>query len=120
MDEQIIALAQTFTAHTINKNSYLQNFYNLLHGFDNGSQKKIMLLIKVLNVFSMIRYFKQIHEISSIRRDAFLKFFHNVPINIVRGGITGLRSLCLLAFYSLDENCALVGIEKKIKHENIN
>ncbi|MDF1549550.1 MAG: hypothetical protein P1P88_17115 [Bacteroidales bacterium] len=109
MNEKIISIAQTFISKTPEKEAYLKNFFHLLHGFDQDSQKKLLLLIKVLNVFSNLRYFKPINRISEIKRNKLLHAIYNAPISKLRGGVNGLRSLCLLAFYSMDENRASIG-----------
>jgi len=109
MEEKIISIAQTFISRKPEKEAYLTNFYHLLHGFDADSQKKLLLLIKVLNISSTLRYFKSINRLSEKKRNNLLKAFYNSPITKLRGGLNGLRSLCLLAFYSMDENKEMIG-----------
>lgn len=111
MEEKIISIAQTFISKKPEKEAYLKNFYHLLHGFDADSQKKLLLLIKVLNISSALRYFKSLDHLSEEERNKLLKAFYNSPISKLRGGINGLRSLCLLAFYSMDENRAQIGYQ---------
>jgi len=111
MEETISRVAQTFIARKLEKEAFLANFNHLLHGFDHDSQKKLMLLVRVLNLYSLIRYFKPIHKLGTSKVERLLQTFYHSSIAKLRGGITGLRSLCLLAFYSMDENRALIGLE---------
>jgi hypothetical protein len=112
MDKKIISIAQTFISLKVDKERYLENFYHILNGFDKESSTKLLKLIKVLNFFSILRYFKPICSISESGRNHLLNLFYNAPIGKLRGGINGLRSLCLLSFYSMDENQHMIGIRK--------
>jgi hypothetical protein len=113
MNKIIVGIAEVFVARKIEPDNYITNFYHILMGFDEDSRGKLLLLIKVVNILSLLRYAKTIDKLELVKRDNLLKKMHNAPINVLRGGITGLRSLCLLSFYSLEENWQMIGFEGK-------
>lgn len=109
MNKLIYSIAQTFISKAIKYDSFIANFHHLLNGFDDDSHSKLLLLIKVINIYSFFRYFQAFTKLNLTKRNNILTSLHNAPIGKIRGGITGLRSLNLLAFYSLEENWQSVG-----------
>jgi len=109
MNDLIYSIAQTFVSKEIKYKNFISNFHYLLNGFDDDSRSKLRLLIKLVNIFSYIRYFKGFKNLSTANRNNILKIMYHAPIGKIRAGITGLRSLNLLAFYSLEENYQLIG-----------
>jgi len=93
------------------KIAFYENFSIFFESLDKDSIAQLKLLIKVLDVLSIIYTFKKIDSLSIEQRTNFLDKIQNFPIAKIVGGFTGLRSLSLMSFYSMPKAWPTIGYE---------
>ena len=83
--------------------AFIKNFKKIFTGLDEQPAKKIQLLSRVINYLSYLYYFKSFNRLSYAKREQFVARLFDFPVGKIVGGITGMRSLILIAYYGLDE-----------------
>jgi len=82
---------------------FWEKYEKLILGLDPGSVQKIAMLTKAIAFLSWVYYFRSVEKLSSGQKDQFIERLLSFPVSKIAGGVTGLRSLVLIAFYSLPE-----------------
>lgn len=82
---------------------FWNNFQRLFSGFDEEIQSKLLLLIKVMAVFSYLYNFKPFDKLSIIKREKFIAQLFKFPFAKFVSGLNGLKTLCFIAFYNIEE-----------------
>ena len=62
-------------------------------------RRQLRLFFAVLRWAPFLRYLRPIDRLDGPRQDAALRWFQNHPIQVIRGGLWGVRTLVLLGFY---------------------
>ncbi len=83
--------------------AFFTNFTIFFDSLDKDSSSKIELLIKVLSILAFFYQFKQIEKQSIEQRILFFDKIQHFPIAKIVAGFTGLRSLTLMSFYSMQD-----------------
>lgn len=83
-------------------------FLEFFKDLDANTRIKLGLLLKLINIVAIFHYFKNFSKLKGQQREKVLSFFAKSPIPKLQGGITGLRSICLVAFYSCEKNRQLI------------
>ena len=82
------------------KSQFWLDFHGFFLGQDKDVQNQLKLLIKVISSLSILYTFKSFKRLSFAQRQKYIESLFNFPIPLFVSGLTGLRSLCLFAFYS--------------------
>jgi hypothetical protein len=62
-------------------------------------QRQFALFLRVLRWLPCLRYLRPLDRLDGARQDAALRWFQNHPLQVVRGGFWGVRTLLLLGYY---------------------
>lgn len=62
-------------------------------------QRQFRLFLRVLRWAPVVRYLRPLDYLDGPRQDAALRWFQNHPLQVIRGGFWGVRTLVLLGFY---------------------
>lgn len=82
------------------KDQFWNDFEFFLSGQDIDIQNQLKLLIKLISYLSFLYTFKAFNRLSIKKRQKYIQKLFNFPIPMFVSGLTGLRSLCLFAFYT--------------------
>ena len=107
MKKNIIAMAESIAPTIVNdktiQDQIWQNFLTLFNDFDQPTQKKIKLFIKLSNFLSYLKFFKSISRLNSEDRYKLLTILENFSIKPIMAGFFGIRSLIMLSIYGNKE-----------------
>ena len=85
------------------KDAFLSNFNQLISGLDDDPAAKIRLLVKVVAALSPLYNLKSFSSLNYSQREKYIRRLFDFPVSKLRGGLTGLRSLVLIAYYGMPE-----------------
>ncbi|MEN8123874.1 MAG: hypothetical protein ABFR32_02005 [Bacteroidota bacterium] len=83
------------------KYAFIKNFKQVFQGLEKESAAKIKLLIKLIENLSYIYNFKSFENLSNIEREKYINKLFQFPVGKIVGGLTGLRSLIFISYYSI-------------------
>jgi hypothetical protein len=67
-------------------------------------RKQFRLFLRVLRWLPFLRHLRPLDRLDGPRQDAALRRFQDSPLQIVRGGFWGVRTLVLLGYYGQPAN----------------
>ncbi len=79
-----------------------ENFTFYYNDLDADSQGKISLLFKVIKILAVVLKRKSLLKMSIDERQSFFLSLQKFPVKKIVAGFTGLRSLILVAYYTLE------------------
>lgn len=83
---------------------FYSNFLNFFNDIEAGSKSRILLLNRFLKILSALRYLRPYPSLKPVKSESFLRSLnHNAPGRI-RAGISGIRSLVIMSYYSHDNS----------------
>jgi hypothetical protein len=62
-------------------------------------QRQLVLLLRVIEWLPLIRYGRRFSQLDPQRRTRFLAALQDAPVLLLRRGVWGLRTLCLMGYY---------------------
>jgi hypothetical protein len=62
-------------------------------------RRQFGLFLQVLRWLPFLRHMRPLDRLDGIRQDAALRWFQDHPLQIIRGGFWGVRTLVLLGYY---------------------
>ena len=74
-----------------------------------GMRRQLALFIRLLNVISLLRFWKPLHRLELRKRTQFLNGIQNSKLLLFRRGFWGVRTLVFMGYYARPEAAALVG-----------
>jgi hypothetical protein len=89
---------------SVRKRDFWNNYYTLFLEMDIDIQKQLEMLIKLISVLSFFYTFHAFNQLDFKQRQKYIKRLFNFPYSKIVSGLTGLRSLCLFAYYSQEDN----------------
>lgn len=98
-------------SNTSLKKSFTDNFDELFSGLEDDSQQKLGLLVSLISALCFAYTFRRIGKLTYFKRKKFVDQLFSFPIAKVVGGVSGLKSLCFISFYGIEE------VWKTIKYE---
>lgn len=121
--QHIICLAEAFVPE-LRGNSTLQaefweSFTHFFKDLDEDSASKLKLLPKVLNVLTFLRSFKTLAGHAPEKRETILIKLGDFPVSKIVAGMTGIRSLIFVAFYSMPETWKFVHYDGPIVNRSV-
>jgi len=72
-------------------------------------QRQLALFLRVVRWLPALRYGRPIDRLSPAHQDAALRFFQRFPVQLVRAGFWGVRTLILMGFYARPGTAATIG-----------
>lgn len=85
------------------KNSFNKNFNELFSGLEDESRKQLSLLITLISVLSFVYTLKRFEKLNYLSRKKFVKQLFAFPYSKVVGGLNGLKSICFISFYGIED-----------------
>lgn len=85
------------------KDDFIFNFEKMFFGFDARTQSKLKLFISVISILSLFYNVQSFEKLSYSKRQNFIEQLFDFPIGKIVSALTGLRTLCFIAFYSIKE-----------------
>src|SRR6266498_2399939 len=79
----------------------VENFAKFHSDLDMISRKKIELLMSVIDLFALFTHFKHLSSLSQQKRTKVIETLYKLPVAKVIGGITGVRSIFFVSYYSI-------------------
>ncbi len=105
--DNIILLAEVIVPemyqNTSLKDTFIKNFKQMFYGLEEDSSIKIKLLVQVIEKMSYVYHFKSFSNLSFDKRKKYIDKLFNFPIGKIVAGLTGLRSLILISYYSIEQ-----------------
>ena len=95
--------------------SFIKNFKELFLGLEKDSASKIKLLVKLVEILSLVYNLKSFEKLSYHKRQKFINKLYQFPIGKIIAGLTGLRSLILISYYGIDEVWSTINYDGPIK-----
>lgn len=71
--------------------------------------RQFRLFLRVLRWLPLLRYLRPLDRLDGPRQDAALRWFQNHPVQIIRGGFWGVRTLVLLGYYGQSDHHSTIG-----------
>jgi hypothetical protein len=71
-------------------------------------RRQFSLFLSIVRWAPIIRYGRRLDHLDGARQDAVLRFIQHAPIQLVRSGFWGLRTLVYLGYYGRPEVAELV------------
>jgi hypothetical protein len=62
-------------------------------------RRQFSLFLRVLRWLPCLRYLRPLDRLDGVRQDAALRWFQDHPLQIIRGGFWGVRTLLMLGHY---------------------
>ena len=84
------------------KYTFIKNFKQVYQDLENDSATKIKLLVKLIEYLSFIYNFNSFENLNYIKRKKYINKLFHFPIGKIVAGLTGLRSLIFISYYSID------------------
>ena len=72
-------------------------------------QRQFATFLRVVRWLPVLRYGRPIDRLAPKRQDAALRFFQHFPVQVVRAGFWGVRTLILMGFYARPGTAATIG-----------
>jgi hypothetical protein len=67
-------------------------------------KRQLRLFLRVLRWLPCLRYLRPLDRLDGTRQDAALQWFQDHPLQIIRGGFWGVRTLLMLGYYGQPAN----------------
>ena len=67
-------------------------------------RRQFRLFLRVLRWLPLVRYLRPLDRLNGARQDAALRWFQDHPVQVIRGGFWGVRTLVLLGYYGQPAN----------------
>ena len=67
-------------------------------------RRQFRLFLRVLRWLPLVRYLRPLDCLDGARQDAALRWFQDHPVQVIRGGFWGVRTLVLLGYYGQPAN----------------
>tara|TARA_B100000886_G_scaffold166293_2_gene113612 strand:+ start:1324 stop:1692 length:369 start_codon:yes stop_codon:yes gene_type:complete len=83
------------------KLTFSLRLYFLFKNFDYALKIKFILLLILINILSIIFYFKLFKTLNYKQKEIFIKRLSNLNINNLSRGILALKSQSIIVFYSI-------------------
>ena len=113
--ETLILFAEVIVPELEKKKSlqhaFLKNFKKLYYGIEATSLQKIKLLIKLIDKLGYILAFQKFTHMPLEKRKIFVNRLFKLPFGKISGGLTGLRSLILIAYYGIEDVWEEIGYD---------
>lgn len=93
------------------ENSFNENFEEIFTGLEEESKKQLRLLIILISILSFVYTLKSLESLNYASRKKFIKQLFAFPYAKVVGGLNGLKSICFISFYGIED------VWKTIKYE---
>lgn len=74
-----------------------------------GMRRQFALFLNVLRLAPLVRYGRTLDRLDGARQDAVLRFFQDAPIQLVRSGFWGVRTLIFIGCYGRPDAGAAIG-----------
>lgn len=85
------------------KKEFWNSFHSMFLELDEDVQKQLKLLISAISMLSLVYTFQAFNKLDYTKRQNYISRLFNFPFSKFVSGLTGLRSLCLFAFYTQKE-----------------
>jgi hypothetical protein len=72
-------------------------------------RRQFRLFLRALRWLPALRYLRPLDRLDGSRQDAALRWFQDHPIQLLRGGFWGVRTLVLLGYYGQPAHHASIG-----------
>jgi hypothetical protein len=72
-------------------------------------RRQLRLFIRIINIFSFLRFGRSLPSIDVARRTRLLERFQDAPVLLLRKGFWGLRTMILMGYYCRDGVGAALG-----------
>lgn len=82
---------------------FTENYLRLITDIDADSQKKIRLLVNVFSKLSYIYNLSSLNNLSYSKRQKYVDKMFHFPFSKFVSGLTGLRALCMISYYNIEE-----------------
>jgi len=80
-----------------------------LGGREPAVRRQFAVFLGVLRWAPVVRYGSPFDGLSAERQDAVLRWFENSPVDLLRKGTWGLKTMVFMGYYAQPETNALVG-----------
>jgi hypothetical protein len=67
-------------------------------------RRQLDLFLRVMRWLPFLRYLRPLERLDGPRQDAALRWFQDHPVQVIRGGFWGVRTLLLLGYYGQPVN----------------
>lgn len=94
---------------------FSQNYKLIFTDIDSDSQQKIELLVNVFSLLSYIYNFSSLSNLSYKKRQSYVEKMFHFPISKFVSGLTGLRALCMISYYNIEEVMREINYDGPIK-----
>jgi hypothetical protein len=72
-------------------------------------QRQVLLFIRILDSFALLRYGRRLDRLDPLRCIALLEAVGNAPVLLLRRGVWGLRTLVMMGYYAQPDIQAAIG-----------
>ena len=74
-----------------------------------GMQRQFSLFLRVLRWAPVARYGRPIDRLTPQQQDSVLRWFQDFPVQVIRSGFWGVRTLVMMSYYGRPEVGATIG-----------
>jgi len=74
-----------------------------------GMQRQFSLFLRVLRWAPVARYGRPLDRLSPEQQDSVLRWFQDFPVQIIRSGFWGVRTLVMMGYYARPEVGSAIG-----------
>lgn len=104
---QVVYLAEAFIPELREdlglKKDFIESFLFFFKDLDEDAAGKLKLLPKVLNILSVLNSFKTLKNHTPETRERVLQKLSHFPVSKIVAGLTGIRSLIFVSYYSMPQ-----------------
>lgn len=115
----ILALAETMIVDLRQnedlKNQFWTNFSSFFKDLDVDSAKKLNLLVTVVSLLSFLYNRAPLYTLTIQKREHFIERLYQFPITKIIAGFTGLRSLMMVSYYSMEQTWSNINYKGPLK-----
>lgn len=72
-------------------------------------RRQLGLLLRIVNLFSLIRYRRSFSKLTNAQRTTLLSSLQDSPVLVLRRGFWGLRTLVFMGYYAQPERATALG-----------
>ena len=72
-------------------------------------QRRVLLFLRFIEWLSLMRYGRKFSTLDDARRATFLSFLQDHPVQLIRLGFWGVRTLALMGYYGRPEAAKAIG-----------
>jgi hypothetical protein len=90
----------------------------LIEGLNSASKKGILTFLKVLQIWSILRFQKSLKNMDFAQSNKLIRSMYTLPIAKFNAGINGIRNLMFIAYYSLPSVWENLGYDGPIVKRN--